>query len=483
MCIRDRYRTPSLNDKLYLHYRGWSTIQNLESYTGAKCIWLEANGIVTIENLEPCKENLRQLFLQQNCIQRMSGLEQLEELVAINLSENLIKRVEGISNLTKLNSLQLSQNYIEGYDDLEQLVECQSLSSIELNKNKIEDPRVIDIFARLPNLKVLKLDGNPITRKLQSYRKSVICRLKNLTYLDDRPVFPDERLMAEAWGRGGIEAEKIERTRQRKFREWTEKNRHVQFFKYIESAKKERRAQNKTVGNAGWQPANGQALEQVEVVASKKREVIAPRQSEGVRGPTSTAATGKQAWTLPRKECKITDASPHPTGAERSCSKSQREQKRASRQARLQKAMSLVQGQEMPAPRQNPLISKSTSPIRKPTPSTAQLEDEIVIEEVEEEGDEPTKSQVGPKKLWIQEIDSSLPPGQTLLIGEGDSSKPAVNPLGPEGLREAAKAHCAVGKSGWGLELDEFGREMEMEPDEVLVEPDATQVLDLDELD
>lgn len=38
------YSTESLNDILYLHFKGFSKIENLEGFTGLKCIYLENNG-------------------------------------------------------------------------------------------------------------------------------------------------------------------------------------------------------------------------------------------------------------------------------------------------------------------------------------------------------------------------------------------------------------------------------------------------------
>ena len=39
------YSTPEINDKLYLQYKGWSKVENMDEYTGLRCLWLEGNGL------------------------------------------------------------------------------------------------------------------------------------------------------------------------------------------------------------------------------------------------------------------------------------------------------------------------------------------------------------------------------------------------------------------------------------------------------
>ncbi|XP_072247741.1 dynein axonemal assembly factor 1 [Leuresthes tenuis] len=213
------YFTPSLNDTLYLHMQGFSTIENLEEYTGLRCLWLQSNGLQRIENLD-AQTDLRCLFLQQNLIDKLENLEPLKNLSTLNVSNNYIQMIENISCLPELSTLQIAHNKLETVGDIEHLSQCLAISVLDLSNNLLHDPEILPVLEAMPGLRVLNLMGNEVVRRIPNYRKIMIVRLKQLTFLDERPVFPKDRACAEAWAEGGLEGEQKEReqwdTRERK---------------------------------------------------------------------------------------------------------------------------------------------------------------------------------------------------------------------------------------------------------------------------
>ncbi len=47
------YSTPALNDKLYLNFKGFHSIENLEPFTSLKALFLEGNALDSLVGLPP----------------------------------------------------------------------------------------------------------------------------------------------------------------------------------------------------------------------------------------------------------------------------------------------------------------------------------------------------------------------------------------------------------------------------------------------
>lgn len=67
-------------------------------------------------------------------------MELLVNLVNLNLSDNQISVVEGYSTLNCLQNLQIKRNRIggNGLDDVKGLLECPSISALDISDNHIE---------------------------------------------------------------------------------------------------------------------------------------------------------------------------------------------------------------------------------------------------------------------------------------------------------------------------------------------------------
>jgi hypothetical protein len=184
--------------------------------------------------------------------------------MTLNLSHNRIKRIENLAMLPLLKNLDLSNNLIGANDDgaanpldcLEELKYCKALTSIDLSNNIMDcEHGVVEFFAECQNILCLYLKGNPCVRRISMYRKRLTYSLKNLQYLDDRPVFEIERIAANAWSEGGAEGEKVAREKYQqekmdKMKSYTQRGRELteearakrkeQMRRMLESLKKDK---------------------------------------------------------------------------------------------------------------------------------------------------------------------------------------------------------------------------------------------------
>lgn len=391
------YRTARLNDRLYLHYKGWDKVQNLEEYIGLKVLWLEGNGLLRIEGLQAQTE-LRTLYLQENVIEKIENLEQQARLDTLNLAQNFIATVENLGHMAELKTLLLPQNKLKHLEGLEHVALLPELSCLDIQKNNIADPAVLDVLERCPKLAVLYLQGNPCVKKIRFYRKTVIARLKQLKYLDDRPVFGEERLRAEAWCQGmdagGVEAareaEKLEMERQRAEKRKKEEANFLAFENMMLQGKKireerEEREQQGQQGQGQGQVAAAAAAAAPELDAAVPP--LAPAGGSDTGGATAaTVASDSEpnpALSSPNTEDDEQEVSPH--SGEAVLSKPEDPACKAFREDKLRRAEARQAGREEdaqaqaqdaapPAPPPAALVPAAPGPVPATTTDLASLD-------------------------------------------------------------------------------------------------------------
>lgn len=146
LCRKDSlFSTPHLNDKLYLHYKGFREIAGLGEYTGLRVLWLEGNGFTRIAGLD-AQADMRTLYLQENAIARLENLGHMAHLGTLNVSKNRIQRIEGLEALAELTTLQISHNDLVTAEDVAALATMPLLACVDLSENRLEDVAVVDVL-------------------------------------------------------------------------------------------------------------------------------------------------------------------------------------------------------------------------------------------------------------------------------------------------------------------------------------------------
>lgn len=125
----------------------------------------------------------------------------------LDVSQNRLTKLDNIGCLPCLETLNASKNLLENSESIQELALCSNLMTLDLSNNVLnsENDDILDVISSTPKLISFNLTGNPIMKTPQ-LRKKFICKMPKLTYLD-RPIFAPERFAAEAWGKGGRDAE------------------------------------------------------------------------------------------------------------------------------------------------------------------------------------------------------------------------------------------------------------------------------------
>lgn len=161
----------------------------------------------------------------------------------------MIEKVEGLGECTKLDTVHLKRNRLGRFEggcieSLKGLLDCPTITCLDIQDNHLDDPKILDeILVKMPCLKVLYLMNNPCVKTINGYRKTIITKIPTLTYLDDRPVFEDDRRRAEAWSRGGIEEERLEMKRIKKEKDDKHWANHEAFRLMVNKARHEKKTE------------------------------------------------------------------------------------------------------------------------------------------------------------------------------------------------------------------------------------------------
>lgn len=236
------YSTPELNERLYLHHLGVAELNGLAAFTGCVVLYIDHNALSDLSGLAPLTR-LDSLYVSCNALASLDSLPLLPSLHTLDVAHNHIASLACLDTAApQLQTLLASHNRLQGLAGVQGLTQ---LLSLDVADNCIADAEKTGACLRSHRgtLRTLLLRGNEVCRSAPQHRKRTIAAFSALRFLDDYPVFPDERERAEAFVAGGASAEAEVRAAQHA-RAADEAREQFAYFGGVQAAQREARHRN-----------------------------------------------------------------------------------------------------------------------------------------------------------------------------------------------------------------------------------------------
>ncbi|NXA98289.1 LRC23 protein, partial [Melanocharis versteri] len=166
---------------------------------------LKENKIQTVLGLSQDQLlSLQVLELRGNKLKTTAGLG-VSKLKRLYLAQNIICSLEGLEEFEQLETLHLRDNKLEALDGFSDSMKC--LQYLNLRSNGIKSFQEVEKLRVLPVLQALVLMDNPCSEE-PDYRLEVLSRLPQLQRLDKESIEEEEREEAEKIRQARKEKEK-----------------------------------------------------------------------------------------------------------------------------------------------------------------------------------------------------------------------------------------------------------------------------------
>lgn len=233
------YTTPELNETLYLHYFGFSHLNGLGAFVGCTVLYLNNNALRCLDGLAPLV-HLHSLYLASNALTSLSSLPVLPALRTLDVAHNSLTELVGLdAAVPQLQQLLASHNRLA---DATGLAGCADMLSLDLSHNALDDEAAVSAALQplRASVRTLLLQGNTLCRGAAHYRERWVAAFTALRWLDEYPVFDDERERVEAFARGGAAAV-VEMRRAQKARHAAEAQARFEYFSDFREASRDAR--------------------------------------------------------------------------------------------------------------------------------------------------------------------------------------------------------------------------------------------------